>query len=77
MEAIMHTFNTLWRSKNGFKVRNARDHVMLFVFDNKEEVDKIFAALLWSFDRHIMLIQRYEKKLYVRELFFSHVAIWV
>lgn len=44
MEDIIPTFNPVWRSKNGFEVRNAREHVMLFVFDNKEEVDKIFAA---------------------------------
>ncbi|KAK9983952.1 hypothetical protein SO802_033477 [Lithocarpus litseifolius] len=76
-EAIIRTFNPLWRSKNGFEVRNAGDHVMLFVFDNKEEVDKIFASEPWSFDRHLVLIQRYEKKLSVRELSFNQAAIWV
>ena len=55
MEAIIHTFNPLWRSKNGFEVRNAGDHVMLFVFDNKEEVDKIFAVEPWSFDNIVFL----------------------
>ena len=40
IEAIIRTFNPLWRSKNGFEVRNAGDHMMFFVFDNKEEVDK-------------------------------------
>ena len=38
MEAIISMFNPLWRSKHGFEVRNAGDHVVLFVFDNKEEV---------------------------------------
>ena len=68
IEAIIRTFNPLWRSKNGFEVRNTGDHMMLFVFDNKEEVDKIFAGEPWSYDRHIVLIQRYDKKVPIREL---------
>ena len=55
IEAIIRTFNPLWRSKNGFEVRNTGDHMMLFVFDNKEEVDKIFAVEPWSFDNIVFL----------------------
>ena len=29
---------------NGFKVQNAGDHILLFVFDNKKEVEKIFVS---------------------------------
>ena len=71
IEAIIRTFNPLWRSKNGFEVRNTGDHMMLFVFDNKEKVDKIFAGEAWSYDRHIVLIQRYDKKVPIRELKFN------
>ena len=43
-EAIVRTFSPLWRSRNGFKVREAGEHIRLFVFDNAEEVDKIMAS---------------------------------
>ena len=77
IDAIIRTFNPLWRSKRGFEVRNLGDHVMLFVFTEKEEVDRIFAAEPWSFDRHIVLLQRYDKKIPVWELVFNQVAIWI
>ena len=35
MEAIALTFMPLWRSKNGFKVKNMGNHIVLFTFDNK------------------------------------------
>ena len=57
IDAIIRTFNSLWRSKHGFEVQNARDHIMLFVFLDKEEVEKILAVEPWSFDRHIVLLQ--------------------
>ena len=50
---------------------------MLFVFSDKEEVEKILATEPWSFDKHIVLLQRYEKKVTVRELAFKHVALWI
>ncbi|XP_050255165.1 uncharacterized protein LOC126701066 [Quercus robur] len=50
---------------------------MLFMFSDKEEVDKILAAEPWSFDRHIVLLQRYDKKVPIRELVFKKVAIWI
>ena len=77
MEVIIRTFNPLWRSKHGFKVRNAGEHIVLFVFNNKEEVEKIFAAEPWSFDRHMVILQRYNKKIPIRDLVFNQVALWV
>jgi len=49
-EAIIKTFNSIWRSKNGFKVRNVGNHILLFVFDNEEEVERIFEGEPWNFD---------------------------
>ena len=43
INAIAATFTPLWRSKNGFKVKNLGNHVVLFIFDNKAEVDTILS----------------------------------
>lgn len=45
IEAIVRTFNPIWKSVNGFKVMNVGDHIILFMFDNEEEVDKIIQSL--------------------------------
>ena len=56
MEAIALTFQPLWRSKNGFKVKNKGNHIVLFIFDNKLEVDTILVNEPWSFDKHLMVL---------------------
>ena len=61
IEAIAKTFNPIWRSKNGFKVKKEDDHFVLFTFDNQQEMDKILASEPWSFDKHLVVLQRYEK----------------
>ncbi|KAL0000754.1 hypothetical protein SO802_014535 [Lithocarpus litseifolius] len=76
-EAIIKTFNSIWSSKNGFKVRNVGNHILLFVFDNEEEVERIFEGEPWSFDKHLVLIQRYDNSIPVRELVFDQDSLWV
>ena len=71
------TFSPFWRSRNGFKVHNAGDHTILFVFDNNEEVEKVLASEPWSFDRHLVVLQRLEIVAPVRDLAFDKVSIWV
>ena len=77
INAVIRTFSPLWRAMNGFKVRNVGDHILMFVFDNKKEVEKIFASEPWSFDKHLMVLQRFENNSPVRELSFTWTAIWV
>lgn len=77
MDAVIRTFSSLWRAVNGFKVRNMGDHILLFVFDNKKEVEKIFASEPWSYDKHLVVLQRFENNSLVRKLSFNRIAFWV
>ena len=61
IKAIAKTFNPIWRSRNGFKVKKEDDHFMLFTFDNQEEMEKILVSEPWSSDEHLVVLQRYEK----------------
>lgn len=59
IDAIAKTFAPLWRSTNGFKIKKEGDHVVLFTFDDKNEMEKILAVEPWSFDKRLMVLQRY------------------
>ena len=59
MEVVASTFLQLWRTTNGFRVRNQGNNIVLFVFDNLADVDKILKSQPWSFDKHLIVMQRY------------------
>ena len=59
MDVVARTFKQIWRSTNGFKIRHQGDHKVLFVFDNLSDVDKILHNQPWSFDKHLVVLQRY------------------
>ncbi|XP_050257505.1 uncharacterized protein LOC126702727 [Quercus robur] len=77
IDAIIRTFNPLWHTINGFKARSVGDDVILFVFDDEEKVEKIFRGKPWSFDKHLVVLKKYEKHSPVYTLSFSKVFIWV
>ena len=43
------------------------NHIVLFIFD-KLEVETILENEPWSFDKHLMVLQRYDKDTSVEEL---------
>lgn len=55
VEVVIRTFSPLWGSMKGFEVRRAGDHVLLFVFKEREEVEKILSNAPWSFDEHLVV----------------------
>ena len=77
MEAVARTFKQLWRRGNGFRVCNQGNNIVLFVFDNLMEVDKILKSQPWSFDKHLILMQHYSNDVPVIELVFEKVPFWV
>ena len=56
MEAVTRTFSPLWRSVKGFEVWRISNHVLLFTFEKKEEVERIMSNAPWSFHKHLELL---------------------
>ena len=77
VEAVARTFNPIWRSKNGFQIQNLGEHRLLFIFDNKADVDRVLQNEPWSFDKHVVILQVYNKTLPLRDLVFRESLFWV
>lgn len=77
IEAIAKPFNPIWRLRNGFKVKKEVDHIVLITFDNKEEMDKILETEQWSFDKHLVVLQQYDKDIDLNDMKFNMANFWV
>ena len=45
VESIGRTFKPLWKSQNGFKIRDVGNHVLLFVFKVENDVESILSSI--------------------------------
>ena len=50
---------------------------MLFVLDHSEEVDKILANKPWSFDRHLVILQKLDTAVPIHDMGLNTVSLWV
>ena len=71
------TLKLLWRAPNGFKISNEGGHKVVFTFDEKEDVDRILASEPWSFDKALVVLQRYDKISPLEELNLDKTSFWV
>ena len=77
MEVIAKTFTPLWRARNGFKIQNFGDQKILFTFDNREDVDWILGGEPWSYDKHLVVMSRYENEFPLQDIKFDRTTLWV
>ena len=77
MEAIARTFTLLWKTKKGFEIRDMGDHKILFIFPKKADIDRVLEGEPWSFDRHLVVLQRIDRDDAIWSLDFSVTRFWV
>ena len=58
-------------------MRRAGDHILLFMFDNREEEDKILSSAPWSFDKYLVVLQWYDREVPIRALKFNTRPMWI
>ena len=77
MEVVAHTFRPLWRTRGNFEVNDAGNNMVLFDFELEVDVEKVLMGEPWTFDRHLVVFERYEGSKSVQKLQFKTTSFWV
>ena len=71
MEAIARTFKQLWQTKKSFEIKGMGSHMVLFVFSDKMDANRVLLGEPWSYDKHLVSLRRMEKTVAVKDLVFD------
>lgn len=77
MEAVARTFRPLWRTKESFHITNAGNNLLLFDFDLEVDAVKVLLGEPWSYDRHLVIFQRFDGSKVLKHIEFKFCCFWV
>ena len=77
VDDVAQNFSQLWHTRNDFKIKDQGNHIVLFIFQNKFDSDRILSSQPWSFNKFLVVFQRYENSIHVLHLDFEKVLFWV
>ena len=77
LEAIRWALRSVWRTKRDFEVSDMGENRVLFLFQEKEDLDMVLLQGPRSFDKYILLLHKLEVGELVSSLTFHEAAFWV
>lgn len=49
----------------------------MFIFENQEDVTRVMNSEPWSFDKHLVVVQEYERNTPIKDVSFNKTSFWV
>ena len=77
IEAVVKTFQPLWRTRGYFEVSDGGDNILLLAFEMDVDAEKVMQGAPWAFDRHLVVFQRYNGVVLIQDLCFDKTAFWI
>lgn len=77
IEAVARTFQPIWHTGRNFEVTSTGDNLVLIAFELKVDVEKVLQGEPWTFDWHLVVLQRYDGITPVANLSFDKASFWV
>ena len=77
LEAVGRALRAVWRTKKDFEVSDMGENRVLFLFQDKEDLDRVLLQGPCSFDKYILLLHKLEVEESVTSLSFHMAAFWV
>ena len=74
MEAIARTFKPLWLRKKGFEIKDMGKNIVLSVFSDKSNANRVLLGEPWSYDKYLVSLRRMEKNGAVKDLVFDRTS---
>ncbi|KAK7820278.1 hypothetical protein CFP56_038986 [Quercus suber] len=53
-EAVVKALKPIWKTSENFEVQDASDNIVLFLFQNEEDMERVLWSSPWSFDKYLI-----------------------
>jgi hypothetical protein len=77
LESVVRTFTPLWRAERGFTARDLGTNIVVFIFENESDLERVVQLEPWSYDKHLVSFQRVEADTSITEMECRWCSFWV
>ncbi len=77
VEAVARTFKPLWRTDQGFTMRDMGDNTIMVIFEEEADRERVLQGEPWAYDKHLIVFQRVAEEEAMEEVNFSEISFWI
>nr|XP_023917062.1 uncharacterized protein LOC112028599 [Quercus suber] len=77
LESVARVMKSVWRTKHDFEVSDLGENKAMFLFQTKEDMEKVLLLSRWSFDKYLLILHKLVRGEVVKEIKFNRSSFWV
>ena len=77
LEAVVKALKPIWKMSENFEVQDVGDNIFLYLFQKEEDMNQVMWASLWSFNKYLLVLHKFEPRDSVSTIGFDRAPFWI
>lgn len=77
LESVVRVLRSVWRVEHNFEVSNLGKNKAIFLFQTKEDMERVMLLSLWSFDKYLLILHKLVHGEVVKDIKFDRSPFWI
>lgn len=77
LEVVVKALKLIWKTSENFEVQDTGDNIVLFLFQKEEDMNRVIWASLWSFNKYLLVLHKFELGDSVSTIGFDKAPFWI
>ncbi|KAK7849188.1 hypothetical protein CFP56_003381 [Quercus suber] len=77
LESVARVLKSVWKTENNFEVSDLGENKVMFLFQTKDDMDRVLFLCPWSFDKYLLILHKLKYGEAVKDVKFDRTPFWV
>ena len=77
LKSVTRVLKTVWKTERTFEASDLGENKVMFLFQTKDDMDRVLFLCPWSFDKYLLLLHKLERGEAVKDIKFNKSPFWV
>ena len=77
LESVARVLKSVWKAENNSEVSDLSENKVIFLFQMKDDMDRVLLLNPWSFDKYLLILHKLERGEVVKDIKFDRTPFWI